>query len=182
MTSKTLVAGAVCLELANTVNNWHQPRHDVLSDGAEAAGWATEVLGHTLARLDPAARQDLRRARSHIRAVFREVAAGSPPEPSALAALLADYRRAVGVATLSPIEGRYNFTWQDLADHVAAPFAADAFRLLHDGPLHRVGECPSCGWLFLDTSKNNRRTWCSMSTCGARSKAQRHYRRTRAER
>jgi predicted RNA-binding Zn ribbon-like protein len=25
----------------------------------------------------------------------------------------------------------------------------------------------SCGWIFADTSKNGRRRWCSMQTCGA---------------
>ncbi len=28
----------------------------------------------------------------------------------------------------------------------------------------------SCGWLFADTSKNGRRRWCSMETCGTLSK------------
>ena len=28
----------------------------------------------------------------------------------------------------------------------------------------------SCGWLFADTSKNGRRRWCSMQTCGVASK------------
>ena len=39
----------------------------------------------------------------------------------------------------------------------------------------RCGECPSCRWLFLDTSRNGRRRWCSMATCGSRIKARRHY-------
>ncbi|MBW8732827.1 MAG: CGNR zinc finger domain-containing protein [Asticcacaulis sp.] len=28
----------------------------------------------------------------------------------------------------------------------------------------------SCGWLFADTSKNGRRRWCAMQTCGTISK------------
>ena len=34
-----------------------------------------------------------------------------------------------------------------------------------------------CGWLFLDTSKNHSRRWCSMADCGSRAKARRYYRR-----
>jgi predicted RNA-binding Zn ribbon-like protein len=49
--------------------------------------------------------------------------------------------------------------------------------LLTQGQLDRLGECPSCGWLFLDTSKNRRRRWCSMATCGSRDKARRYYER-----
>ena len=53
--------------------------------------------------------------------------------------------------------------------------AASAVRLLLDGPLDRIGECASCCWLFLDTSRGGRRRWCSMAVCGARVKARRYY-------
>jgi len=34
-----------------------------------------------------------------------------------------------------------------------------------------------CRWLFLDDSKSGTRRWCSMSSCGNRAKAHRHYMR-----
>ena len=54
--------------------------------------------------------------------------------------------------------------------------------LVSDEQLHRVGCCagPGCGWLYLDTSPNRRRRWCSMEGCGNRAKAKRHYQRSRA--
>lgn len=41
----------------------------------------------------------------------------------------------------------------------------------------RVRQCanPECQWLFLDDSKSGNRRWCSMSACGNRAKAHRHY-------
>ncbi|HET8995629.1 MAG TPA: ABATE domain-containing protein [Acetobacteraceae bacterium] len=41
----------------------------------------------------------------------------------------------------------------------------------------RVRQCanPACQWLFLDDSKSGNRRWCSMSACGNRAKAHRHY-------
>lgn len=51
--------------------------------------------------------------------------------------------------------------------------------LLHHASWSRIGECPSCGWLFLDSSKGGRRKWCDMAMCGSRDKALRYYRRTR---
>jgi predicted RNA-binding Zn ribbon-like protein len=39
---------------------------------------------------------------------------------------------------------------------------------------------PACPLLFLDTSKSGRRRWCSMQTCGNRSKVAAHYQRSRA--
>jgi len=40
-----------------------------------------------------------------------------------------------------------------------------------------VRACPSCGWLFLDP--RGRRRWCSMATCGNRSKVRAHAARSR---
>jgi predicted RNA-binding Zn ribbon-like protein len=47
----------------------------------------------------------------------------------------------------------------------------------------RVRQCahPDCVLYFHDTSRNGTRRWHSMETCGARSKAQRHYRRSRTD-
>jgi len=36
--------------------------------------------------------------------------------------------------------------------------------------LKRCANQSSCGWLFADTSKNGRRRWCAMETCGVASK------------
>ncbi len=46
--------------------------------------------------------------------------------------------------------------------------ALSASELLTSESLHRVKECggDDCGWLFLDTSKNGSRQWCSMKDCG----------------
>jgi predicted RNA-binding Zn ribbon-like protein len=51
--------------------------------------------------------------------------------------------------------------------------AADALIL---GELDRVRRCadPRCGRVFQDETKNGRRRWCDMATCGNRAKAARH--------
>jgi len=52
------------------------------------------------------------------------------------------------------------------------------------GPrLDRVRRCanPECGWLFLDDSRAGKRRWCSMSACGNRAKARRHYHKSKEE-
>ncbi|WP_037601413.1 CGNR zinc finger domain-containing protein [Streptacidiphilus rugosus] len=54
--------------------------------------------------------------------------------------------------------------------------ADDYLRLLALGPA-RIRECAheNCILTFFDTSQNGRRRWCSMSGCGNRAKAARHY-------
>lgn len=51
--------------------------------------------------------------------------------------------------------------------------AADALIL---GELSRVRRCADsrCGRVFFDNTKNGRRRWCDMATCGNRAKAARH--------
>ena len=57
--------------------------------------------------------------------------------------------------------------------------AADA---LIAGELARVRRCADmrCARVFFDTTKNGRRRWCDMSTCGNRAKAARHREKVRS--
>jgi predicted RNA-binding Zn ribbon-like protein len=57
----------------------------------------------------------------------------------------------------------------------------DALDLVRESP-GRVRECAGerCPVVYLDTSRNRSRRWCSMEICGARAKASTYYRRHRA--
>jgi predicted RNA-binding Zn ribbon-like protein len=48
-------------------------------------------------------------------------------------------------------------------------------------PADRLRRCDDqgCGWLFLDTTRNHSRRWCSSRDCGNRDRARRHYTRSR---
>ncbi len=75
----------------------------------------------------------------------------------------------------------HGFAWawapsDDLA-HIFAPVALAATELLVSDDLQRVRQCPNCGWLFVDTSRNHSRRWCSMDFCGSKIKSQRQYAR-----
>ncbi|MFP5450917.1 MAG: CGNR zinc finger domain-containing protein [Thermoleophilia bacterium] len=58
----------------------------------------------------------------------------------------------------------------------------DALALARDAR-GRVRACaaPDCGALYVDSSRNGIRRWCSMERCGARAKASAYYRRHRRE-
>ncbi|MFQ6184484.1 CGNR zinc finger domain-containing protein [Sinorhizobium meliloti] len=59
--------------------------------------------------------------------------------------------------------------------------AHSALGLIAGPERERLKICPNCAWLFLDRSRNRSRTWCDMAVCGNRTKARRHYRRSREE-
>ncbi|HUJ97801.1 MAG TPA: CGNR zinc finger domain-containing protein, partial [Stellaceae bacterium] len=65
------------------------------------------------------------------------------------------------------------------ASALLTPILWSAGDLLASGRLERVRQCANsqCLWLFLDDSKSGNRRWCSMSACGNRAKAHRHYAR-----
>jgi len=66
---------------------------------------------------------------------------------------------------------------------LTAPIVQSAHELLLSNKLGRIKQCGSnnCGWLFLDTSKNGKRHWCSMKTCGSKDKAIKYYYRKKEE-
>jgi len=68
-------------------------------------------------------------------------------------------------------------------DQLLPPIAWSAAELLRDPALTRVKCCSgrTCGWLFVDSSKNHSRRWCEMKDCGNREKARRHYHKTRIQ-
>jgi predicted RNA-binding Zn ribbon-like protein len=75
----------------------------------------------------------------------------------------------------------FTWGWGDMGDSFDSPMwpiAQETANLLTSQNINRVGECQDdrgCGYLFIDTSRNHSRRWCSMETCGNRAKAQRHY-------
>ena len=68
----------------------------------------------------------------------------------------------------------------NLAWRPAVMAAANLLQLLAEAP-GRIRRCqhPACVLWFYDTTRNGTRRWCSMTTCGNRAKAQRHYDRVK---
>jgi predicted RNA-binding Zn ribbon-like protein len=190
----------LCLEFANTAN-WHASQQPVeeLNSYADLVAWARRVglLSEAEAQiqLEEAARHsadaavildraiELREAIFHI---FSAVAGDRPPETADISLLNQwlrhDQERLRVVATDS------GFTWQwgdqgTSLGQILGPVVQSAAELLVSADLPRVKECADdrgCGWLFVDTSRNQSRRWCSMESCGNRAKVRRH-RRKQAE-
>jgi predicted RNA-binding Zn ribbon-like protein len=117
---------------------------------------------------------------------FTAIGHGSPAPEPALAVVQGRYADAMAAARLVP--GGATFDWQfvgDTADRAWWPVAVSAARLLTSGPLDRIKVCAAeagCVGLFLDTSKNRSRRWCTMDGCGVEAKIQRQARRRQSVR
>lgn len=182
----------LCLDFANT-RFWRgsEPPTETLNapgdllDWAEAAGGIPAVVAALRGRWrgDPGEGQrrldEALRLREALFGVFAADAAGAEPAADDLATLNAALARALARSRLERADG--GFAWRILApsglDVLLAPLLWSAGDLL-TGPRHaRVRQCANerCRWLFLDDSKSANRRWCSMSQCGNRAKARRHY-------
>ena len=120
--------------------------------------------------------------------IFSSLAHSTFPEITDLDTLKAVFVEAMGHAQLIPAAHGFRWDWaerKNALDQMLWPVVRSAVDLLTSEEMKKVKECPGvgdCGWLFLDTSKNGSRQWCSMEGCGSRAKMRRQYARNRADR
>ena len=137
------------------------------------------------------AMRSLRRAR-RLREVLARVLAASghdaPPAARDVGRLNVFLAAALKRRRLELRRTAVVWSWEneesDTFDSLLWPIVLAAAELLASDRRTQIHECggEGCGWLFLDTSRNRRRRWCTMRGCGNRAKARRFYERTREER
>jgi predicted RNA-binding Zn ribbon-like protein len=197
-----LAGGHPALEFINTVRDWTVPEpHDYLTEFAdairfsEAAGLLTRADVLRLRRRTPHLELTrLRELRALLKRIFQMRLSGKAPSSTDLEKLSAGLAEAARATRLRVATQRHRSPQVPIRRDIAVAKAGDALlrlriveaavALLVSDAMLRVKSCPSCGWFFLDVSKNRSRRWCSMATCGSVAKARRYYRRSkeRAER
>jgi len=191
--------GQLCLDFTNTVGGLRrtQPEErlnsyqDLIAWGRQG-GVLTEQEARELRQLavrraaDAAAALEAARAlRETIYRIFVNVSNGQIPERADLSALNAALCRESSHVQVAVRSGGFAWEWCDdgkALDRVLWPVVRSAADLLVSGEVERVRKCAAedCDWLFFDVSRNNRRRWCDMKSCGNRAKARRHYARKKA--
>lgn len=191
--------GNVCLDFADTVNG-RKSEHpeELLTDYARLLQWAEEVgvtnrrtaerLQQLAADAPGNAQLTLRHAlelRDAIYDIFSALAFRHGIPSTALATLNKAAQHASQQAQVAYGNRRFSWEWvlpERSLDSMLWPVARAAAELLVSDDLAYVRQCASedCAWLFLDKTKNHRRRWCEMKTCGNRSKARRYYQRQKA--
>jgi Conserved protein containing a Zn-ribbon-like motif, possibly RNA-binding len=189
-----LVGGNICLDFTNSVNCRPEPELDYLHSYEAFLAWAEHVQLLTpqeretlsqLAQQQPGRIASLmtriRSLRETIYRLFADLAAHKQPNPDDLETIQSSYAFACQRANLVQEQGCYRFRW-NLTHQLESPLwpvIYAAGELLRSEQLQRLKLCPSCGWLFIDLSKNGQRRWCSMNSCGARDKMRRYHQRQR---
>src|SRR6266851_9276932 len=187
-----LAGGHPALDFINTVHDWTatQPR-DYLSEFADAIRFG-ETTG-LLTRADVSRLRwrtprlelkRLRKLRGLLRRIFQVRLSGGTPSGTDLEKLGADLVESTRATRLMAMPDRRSSPLL-MKREVNRELAGDALlrlriveagvALLVSDAMLRVKSCPTCGWFFLDLSKNRSRRWCSMDTCGAVAKSRRYY-------
>lgn len=184
-----LVGGDVALDFANTALDPGPGGVDALADSATFLAWCAHA---SVAIADPAGvhadgtAADLaacRRLRAAILAIGTAHAAGAALPTAAVAELQSCYAEALRSASATET-GPLVWSWSHHRPVRRATFllADRAVELFRHGSLDRLKSCGSCGFLFLDASKNASRRWCSMDDCGKQSKIERYVAKRAAKR
>jgi predicted RNA-binding Zn ribbon-like protein len=194
-----LVGGRLSLDFANTIedvlsNDPQAQLDDYLglvewSVHAESASEEEALLLQERARQQPAAVAPIversQKLREAIYRILMAITSGEVVPQPALTWLNEELARAMPHVQLVADEEGFHWHWErnGALDSVLWPVVEDAADLLTAGSLERVKQCDGhgCDWLFLDTSRNRSRRWCSMETCGNRAKARRFYHRHQDE-
>lgn len=195
-----LLAGQLSLNYVNTPDPRVNTPREYLHTYEDLVAWARYVgvlsEGEEWELLRVAAGEPSRAGMVYARAievrealyrVFVAIARGGTPTRGDLDVIEGAYREALGRARLVAGERGYMWEWAGEAgalDRPLWPIVRSAVELLMSAEVGRVKECGNqgCGWLFLDTSKNGSRRWCSMEGCGSRVKMRRYYARRRVVR
>lgn len=191
-----LSGGHLALDFANTVSRRRTPeRVDGLPDYrdlvrfGEESGVLSELAANRLYGIaggapsrGEAALREAVQLRETLFAIFSALAEHRPVPANALARLNFAVQESATHARIGQAEGRFVTDWVGMDCCLESPLwtiARAAADLLTSEDLVNLRICASdrCAWLFLDHTKNHRRRWCDMKTCGNRVKARRHYER-----
>lgn len=192
--TRLLLGGRICLDFCNTIDAHDSDHpHEWLVSYLDLIRWSIHAEtveqqeGDRLlkqAEANPGEASDILTQALGLREAIYQIFTASiyhrPIPTVALAALNGALSVAASQQQIVCDSDGFTWGWQsaDRLDRVLWSIARSAADVLTQDRLDRVRQCPGCGWLFLDQSKNRSRTWCDMRFCGNRAKSRRHYRRS----
>ncbi len=195
--SHRIIGGELCLDFANTVNGHTRPdAHEYLHDFEDLILWGqhagllksneADTLLREAARRPNEAEKAFRRGIELRETIFRIATAlieDGDMEDRDLETLNATWKERQQHLLLIRTENGIRPGWDDepSLDSVLRVVAESAIQFLTSPKVRLLRRCSGerCDWLFVDTSRNHLRRWCSMDECGNRAKMQRRQSRQR---
>jgi predicted RNA-binding Zn ribbon-like protein len=188
----------LCLDFVNTVHDRiNESDNDYLSSFTNLLHWAVkagvvnsktcnvfmETISKSKSRADISLRETII-VRELLYNIFKTVSKHKKIAETDLHTYNIILSKCLSKLQVSSDKKGYINNWKIRPDElliIIAPIIYSSYELLLSEKLNRVKECPGCGWLFLDTTKNGKRRWCSMKTCGSNVKALEWYHRQKGK-
>ncbi len=195
--TQRLIGGEICLDFANTVNGHARLlHHEYLQDYRDLVLWGghagvlnskeMELLLKEARTNSAEAEAVYRRGfelRETIFRLFSSLAKGKRADIGDLKNLNSTWIKGMGHAQLVRSAGGFALGWDDepCLERPLRAVTESAIQLLTSPQVYQVRQCEGegCDWLFVDTSRNHLRKWCSMEECGNRAKMRRRKWRNR---
>ena len=186
--------GRLCLDFVNTaLGRASGSPSEKLEDYGHLLNWGVQAhivdqkraerLLETAQERPGEAEQSLQETRTFREALYRLLVTDREAHDQAdLAVFNSTLAEALGYSRLVEHDSGLALGWDEQAlpfNRVLWDVVRSAVELLTSDDMQVIRTCAnkSCDWVFLDTSKNRSRRWCSMKSCGNRAKARRHQER-----
>ncbi len=119
--------------------------------------------------------------RETIYRFFAAIAHNETPPAADLSLLNMERAGSLAHSRINRTSAGYGIDWDNKLslECMLWPIALSVSELLTEMDVGRVRQCSGCDWLFLDSSRNHLRRWCSMRVCGNRAKVRRFNERKR---
>jgi len=194
-----LLNGSVlCLDFVNTIHDRiYEPERDYWVTYVHLLQWALKagiikpgeyeiLLEYYESKPSPGPKllKEAIKVRELLYSLFLPISSGKKVSGDNLEAFNEIVSKCLPRLRLKPHNKGFSQTWQFTPGEsvmIIAPVIYSAYELLLSDRLDRIKECTNCGWLFLDTTKNGTRRWCSMNTCGSIVKAKEWYHRNKGK-
>ncbi|HEY0611367.1 MAG TPA: CGNR zinc finger domain-containing protein [Chitinophaga sp.] len=195
-----LDGGVLCFDFINTVHSWRgENLHEYLDSYAAVLQWSGKVeilsakrkklLQHYASQHAEQTAKALERIKSVRQLLYQFFATIAAGDTEALPNELLQQFNMVLSNALSHIrfsknKARLEQDWEEDNTDLLQPLwvvLKSAYDVLTGEDPQRIKECPACGWMFLDHTKNNKRRWCSPHSCGSIEKTKKYYQKKKQE-
>jgi predicted RNA-binding Zn ribbon-like protein len=185
-----LDGGRLCFDFINTVHSWKtEDRSDFLQDYQDFLAWCRRLSVPVPSRAArPKERENslarVIKVREILYKVFASIAQHSKPDATVEKAFSKYLSSALASIRPEFQSGKVSVVIDAEKDPLITPLfhvLKSCYDVITMDEIKRIRQCPSCGWIFYDSTKNNRRQWCNPLTCGSMDKSKRYYWRKKAQ-
>ncbi len=182
----------LCCNFVNTLYSWTgADRYDFFQNYEAFIKWCEKLdipdkrfmrslLEHANKNPDEATRaiQKIRKSRLALHDIISAIANSDKKEISAALSGANNFvTDSLSHVQFEFAKNKFNIVFPNESLNLISPLwtiGKSLYELMTEDDLTRIRECPGCGWVFYDETKNGKRRWCNPLNCGTKDKMDRY--------